>query len=338
MFTTPKILQIGLGSVLAIAILAAPGFAAAQQMPLDGSRPPVISVEAATRTVPNEGGLPVPAADVSATNAVETTGVLEKVIAVPERPKAKPAVSHAAPPSVLEVESGQNYTYGMSLGHINRIVTPFQKPALRTTSTASTSIEGSIVYIASNVDQPIGLFIFDEASPEHAISLTLIPGEMAPISTSVHVRGWSGSQGSNLQVGNSKDAAMFEGSQPYLETLTVLLRDIARGQLPDGYGLEKVRNPGSSLYGECSIPGVHVVPLQVVIGGVYKTIVARATNTGFVNAEIREEQCNAPGLRAVASWPKTRLAPGESTELYLVVGTAEQHAAVVTRPSVLGDY
>lgn len=136
--------------------------------------------------------------------------------------------------------------------------------------------------------------------------------------------------------GAPAQALAYEGRHPYLETLTVMLRDIAQGNVPDGYGFEAVDNgyvPGSP---QCQIPGVQVRAMQVIVGGAFKTIVAKATNTSIGHVDVREELCKGGDLRAVAAWPRTSLAPGQSTELYLVVGSQTDDRAIASRPSLLG--
>jgi len=326
----------------ALILFALAGVSHAQQMPLDGSRPPVISVAEASRSSAAEGGLSAAAAsqiigpssgDVPPSTSIGGNGVVGDVLNLP--PPPKPRAIEKAPPAFLQVEPGKNYKFGMAIGHINRIVTPFAKPTLRTTSTASTSIEGSIIYVASQSEDPIGMFIFDESSPAQAVSLTLVPGVMAPISTTIAVSGWTGESGVGHRSGNQQEALAFEGKHPYLETLTVMLKDIAQGHVPDGYGYEQVRNgyvPGGP---NCDIPGVHVLPMQVIQGSSFKAIVAKATNTSLSSAEIREDLCKGADLRAVAAWPYTTLSPGQSTELYLVVGAQTVDYDSAARPSLI---
>ena len=327
-----------------VAAVAVCGVASAQQMPLDGSRPPVVSIAEATKTqgTPVNNQFVEPASSATPVQnmpAVTGTPADEGVIAgVMNRtpPPPKPKRTFRPPPASIALNSGENATYGIAKDHINRIVTPFSRPTLRTTSTASTSIEGSIVYLATPTETPVSLFIFDEAAPEYAISLTLVPQEMGPVSTTVSVNGFSDAGASTRRPGSTAQALAREGQHPYLETLTTLLRDIAKGQIPDGYGYEALSGYSAAGTPACSIPGIHVQPMQVLSGGAFKVIVAKATNTSYSSADIREDLCTGRELRAVSAWPTTSLAPGQSTELYMVVGTYSDPYDAATRPSVLG--
>lgn len=330
-----------LKSFLVAAVLSAlASNAYAQSAQIDGTRPPTVTIaqaaaspQIASQALPQPDISKPPYGDVKKSDSV---GVLAPVLNQPPlepKPKQKPRMK--APPNAMTVEPGRNYTFGVALGHINRVVTPFAKPSVRTTSTASTSIEGSIIYVASQSEDPIGLFIFDEVAPEMAISLTLMPSMMPPVSTTIAVNGYSGVAGSFRKSASPAEALAYEGQHPYLETLTDMLKGIAQGKIPDGYGYEEIRGgylPGAP---SCTMPGINVQPRQLITGSGYSAIVAKATNMGAYPAEIREELCKGTTLRAVASWPYTSLAPGQSTELYMVLSDAPQDMSGNDRPSVI---
>lgn len=327
--------------LLATLVVAAQSTASAQEMPLDGSRPPVVSLAEATRGSSDAAAVdssfvePEGPAASSATPAVGP-GVIADVARRAEAPK--PRQTFRPPPATLSMDSGKNSTFAIAKDHINRLVTPFAKPTLRTTSTASSSIEGSIVYIATPLDTPISLFVFDESAPEYAISLTLVPqDDIPPVSTVISVNGWNATGGSSRRAPSREQALAREGQHPYLETLTTVLRDVAKGIVPDGYGYESLTGYPTAGQPSCAIPGVHVQTMQLLVGGAYRVYVAKATNTSYTGAEISEDMCSGRELRAVAAWPATTLAPGQSTELYMVVGAQSDPYESVTRPSLLGS-
>jgi len=246
----------------------------------------------------------------------------------PNRPFVKPA------PARMTVESGENHVVGIAFSHLNRIITPFVKPVVKTTSVATTSVEGSIVYVATNLSEPVGLFIHEEARPEHAISLTLVPAEIPPVSTSITVKGLD-ETGATRIAAKASLATAFEQQHTYLEMLKVLFRDLALGRVPDGYGFEEVGGYHADMP-RCDIAGVHVVPLQLVTGVSLRAFVGRAQNTSGSVREIREDACEGRAVRAVAAWPKTHLQPGESVELYIALDVPGTHEQGAQRPSLIG--
>lgn len=314
-----------------ILLLSGASVAMAQEIPLDGSRPPAISLSEAMMNVDAEteggSGLPMPPPQ-----APSSDGAVAD--AIRRQPGGK---KHPPPPQAVTLEPGRNATYGISKHHINRFVTPFAKPTLRTTSTATTSIEGSILYVASNVEAPIGLFVYDESAPEMAISLTLVPrDDIPPVSTTITLAGWQGGTGAVRRPASRPEALAREARHPYLETITSVLRDVAKGIVPDGYGFEVVDDRRALMLPTCQLPGLVVKPMQLLTGAAYQVVVARVRNASFANVELREDQCRSHDLRAVAAWPHTLLGPGQETELYLVLGMPGEDNSAPARPSVIG--
>lgn len=246
----------------------------------------------------------------------------------PNRPFVKPA------PARMTVDSGENHVVGIAFSHLNRIITPFVKPVVKTTSVATTSVEGSIVYVATNLSEPVGLFIHEEARPEFAISLTLVPAEIPPVSTSITVKGLDETGATRIAAKQSL-ATAFEQQHTYLEMLKVLFRDLALGKVPDGYGFEEVGGYHPDMP-RCDIAGVHVVPLQLLTGASLRAFVGRAQNTSETVREIREGACEGRAVRAVAAWPRTQLQPGEAVEIYIALDVPGPDDQGPQRPSLLG--
>lgn len=315
----------------------------AQEMPLDGSRPPVISMAEAEKSnprtpqstqAPTQSGTPLPA---PAAGVQAGQGIVAEVV----RQAPPPRMKFRAPAANVVFEPGKNQTFAISRGHLNRFVLPFRDPIIRTTvddKLFNTALVGNILEVASQQDMPAGFFIYDRSTPEKAISLTLIPqDDIPPVSSMLSLNGWTESDSGLRRSGSASKALAREGDHPYLELITSLLRDVAKGIIPDGYGFEALS--GHELAGapRCEIPGIHVQQMQLLTGGAYKVFVAKATNTSYSTNEIREDLCSGRELRAVAAWPDTKLGAGKSTELYLVVGTQTDPYEAANRPSLVGS-
>ena len=75
-------------------------------------------------------------------------------------------------------------------GHLNRIVTPFQHPQVRTTATnATTQVSDSVVYVAPASSAPVTLYLTEKGDEMTAVSLTLVPRRVPPRSFEVDVQG-----------------------------------------------------------------------------------------------------------------------------------------------------
>lgn len=319
-----------------------------------GDRPPARSIsEAAVQSFTGVPGLGAPkteaqqndgpmlgaATSASATTVVEQPAVEPKSprLASPRVEPARPAratVDIKPPPAEIDAVVGQNYVFGIATAHLNRILTPFADPMIKTTSTASISTEKGIIYVSTTQREPIAMFVHDSVDPEIAVSLTLMPSDIPPVSTRLAIKGYAKAQ--RFGVPRTVEAAQsFETSNDYVAMLSAIMADLALNKLPDGYGLMPV-NGYPALMPECRWRGVDVSPRQALSGSAYTVFVALARNTGEREIELDESACAEPQVRAVSLWPRMHLAPGQETEVYVVVSAAEDVAPESVRPSLLG--
>ena len=74
-------------------------------------------------------------------------------------------------PVKLNVSPGQQQSVTLSRLHLNRIVTPFTAPQIRTIDRANIRIEGSVIYLSSQQEEPFVVYITPHDSEAHALSL-----------------------------------------------------------------------------------------------------------------------------------------------------------------------
>lgn len=232
----------------------------------------------------------------------------------------------------LQVAPGVNEIIVVSRGHLNRLVTPFEHPVVKTVSKASTQVEGNIVYVASESEEPVTLFINDEEDAEVAISLTLVPKAVPPREVRLS---FDAAASQNLPLLGMGKARRWEQAQPYVQTLKDLMRDLALGEIPEGYNLRKLKM-GDPMP-RCEIPEIKITPGQILEGFEFRVIVSRVTNGVDYHIEFDETKCYEPGVAAVAVWPNTVMGPGESTELYYVIRRERPEERRQARPSLLGE-
>jgi conjugal transfer pilus assembly protein TraK len=106
--------------------------------------------------------------------------------------------------------------------------------------------------------------------------------------------------------------------------------------VPAGYGLRKV---GRSERVACRQPGLSVTTVQVLEGRGLRILAVRARNKGKHPIVLEEHRCSAGTgsvVAAVAAWPRSRLSPGEETELYVALRPKETGRGRNQRPSLPG--
>lgn len=227
----------------------------------------------------------------------------------------------------LVVPPGQATVVRLGVGHLNRIVTPFQRPEVLTTAQVQTEIRGSVIYIApAEVGKAITLDVSEEGQPGTSLMLAIDPQAIPP--KEVCVRLPAGTRRTADPGGGP--ALAWERSSPFLDTVRTILRTVALGQIPPGYTLESLDGPGP----DCREPGLafSFKPGQRLVGGRLDVVVGTVTNTSSDRREVLEPACGAtPGLVAVAAWPQVMLDPGASSEVYVLRRIAEAPSPTARR-------
>lgn len=233
---------------------------------------------------------------------------------------AVPTGLNVSSESNIEVKPGVTQIAAISRGHLNRIVTPFPSPEVMTSSLNAGSgdecgevcIKDNVIYVTTESQRPVTLSINEEGRQDAAIMMTLVPKDVPPRELTL-------SFGDSMMAGlsfGSKKAQSWEESQPYVTTLTDLFRQIALGEVPQGYTLH---NSDSSVMPVCYQEGItySFVDGQRMLGHHFEVAIGVATNSSSGPVEIRETACGSPNVAAVAAWPRNVLEPGDKTEVYV---------------------
>jgi conjugal transfer pilus assembly protein TraK len=245
-----------------------------------------------------------------------------------------PAATLSLGPKTIRVAPGTTAIVEVAIDHLNRIVTPFSAPQVRTVSPATTQVDGNAVYVATANEDPVSLFITEKGDTATAISLTLAPRHIPPREVRLVLTG-----GVVRAPAPSVKAprTMARNDQPYVEHLATAFRALARNRVPPGFRLRKA---GRKERVACRQPGLSVNTVQVLEGRGLRILAARARNKGKHPIALDEHRCGADAgtvVAAVAAWPKSRLAPGDQTEVYLALRPREPARGRDDRPSLLGD-
>jgi conjugal transfer pilus assembly protein TraK len=244
-----------------------------------------------------------------------------------------PAATLSLGPKTVRVSPGTTAIVEVAIDHLNRIVTPFAAPQVRTVSSATTQVDGNAVYVATASEEPVSLFITEAGDTATAISLTLAPRHIPPREVRLVLTGALVRAAAAVA---SPRETVARDDQPYVEHIAASFRALAQNRVPAGFGL---RPAGREEGVTCRQPGLVVTTAQILDGGRLRILAARAKNQGKLPAELQERTCSAGSgalVAAVAAWPRLRLAPGEETELFVAVRPAEPDPERRDRPSLLG--
>lgn len=299
----------------------------AQELPANGLPAPTHKDKKAMETLPLED-LPNMVTDQPPLQ-VELPPVDASVLNLPPQQAATSVATQT-----LQVKPGINELMPIAVGHLNRLVTPFDNPVVTTTSQATTSTKGKIVYVATADETPVTLYITPGDNQDIALSLTLIPKRIP--AREIHL---SLDQETYKRLIQWQRQSATSSGQPanqeqsYITTLKQLFRDLGLQKTPAGYSL---RDPSQSEQIHCHQDRVRIHTGQLLEGQELLIFVGVARNTGVTPIEFDERACASiqDEVLAVAAWPKVVLGPGESTELYVAVRRKDE-AAITVRPSLL---
>jgi len=235
-------------------------------------------------------------------------------------------------PRTISVAPGSNALLELAIDHLNRIVTPFQRPSVRTVASLTTEIDGNVLYVATASEEPATLYITDADDARTTVGLTIAPRRVPPREIRLRVPGLRPAAAKTPEQESASASApvaaapqlagSWQQPQAYVEELTTGLRALARGEVPAGYSQRRARAAETPT---CAAAGLRVTRGQVLDGGPLRFVTATLTSSGNTPVAIDQSTCRldaGDAIVAVAAWPRTRLAPGNTTALYLAVRSA----------------
>lgn len=259
--------------------------------------------------------------------AIRLIGGLDNPVAPTRAGVQRVALRTSAPPATLElgprnltVTPGTTVLVEVAIGHLNRLVTPFANPVVHTVSSASTSVDGRVVYVATGGEEPIALWITDGQDGERALSLTLAPRHVPPREIRVTVPGYRPQGGTSTADAPSARSASAVGGDgfgaaSYVEGLTDLLRAMAQQRLPPGFQV------GQAPFKAHCAAHLKVNKTQLTAGPSASVLTLGVRNSGQDPIAITASVCDVEQqvVAAVAAWPLKTVGPGQETEVFLVL-------------------
>ena len=232
---------------------------------------------------------------------------------------------------VIKPKRGKTENVVIARGKLNRIVTPYSDPKVLTVDSLETKIDGSVVYIATDSETPVSLFISD-AESGNTTSMQLTPQVLlTPVEILIE-----GEQSRSLPGGDSDFGGpkLFRKDLPYISELKNIMQSLGKQQIPQGFTLEEVSEEIRSL-SLCHDPNLTFWPEQVLSGHESEIIVLIAQNNGATATVFEEASCASDNTIAISAWPKLHLEPKDRTEVYILMRLPTGNSGDEARPSLL---
>ena len=208
-------------------------------------------------------------------------------------------------------ERNEPTMFVISNSHVNRIVTPFDNPSLKMDAVGGVQYQqhGNVLYLATKKDTRglIAAFITEKGDESVVIPVVFRPMPVGP--QQVEVGG--------IVSGGSSMARKFERSHYRTDTITSVLSTLAKGQLPSGY---QITNVSTQYLPKCTQEGLtfDFYRGQLASGGDYVVMIGTVKNSSSTVVEFKENNCNSDDLIAVSSYPKNKLLPNETSEVFVM--------------------
>lgn len=256
---------------------------------------------------------------VSQPSAVTTTTLEQKQKAAslpPDLPKDFVLPTDGESKIDITVKPGITQIVKISKDHLNRIITPFQNPILPTISDFDYTVSDNIIYISAKGTSPISAFITDKNNQKTSINVLLVPDNILAREVIFHIEGMENNS-ENLSTDALEEMLKLNGSKTdnYLDQITNLMTEIAKGNVPTGYVPAEVKRSKSP---QCRFTQMESAPLQTYESINRRIIVYKVTNRAEKNQPITENACYRKGVVAVSAYPYVNLDPNQSTELYVL--------------------
>lgn len=333
-------------AALLIAMAAAMPAFAEEQIQIPGMSMPVAAStqpNVVAKPAPSHESVPLQQEDAPAekhSRLVAVTPGSAENPSVPASVVKKPMPSHPIESRQdVVVSSGTNTLIPISRGQMNRLVTPFENPNVQTVSDADIKIKENVIYVTTNAESPVTMYVTPDEDQSVAISLTLLPQSVPPIQANLilakNVQGLASGMPVPSSTNYSGQARKWERSQPYMDTLRSLMREMALGKLPRGYSFGVLAS-GNKIPA-CAQPSLSFdfSKSQVIEGHDFKVFVATAENVSARTVEFDHGSCTHPHRAAVSAWPDEVLEPGQKTEVFVVTRVPTEVPQSSTRPSLL---
>ncbi len=232
---------------------------------------------------------------------------------------------------VVRAQPGVTEEVVIAKGKLNKIATPYANPKVLTVDSLETKVDGSSVYVATESQEPVSLFLTDEDTGSSA-SLQLLPQDMMrPVEITLAP---GPSTGGSMNKQDAKETRLFKQDSAYIAEVKSVMQALGRQQVPDGFTLSS-GDEGSGYRSVCQGPGLSFRLGQFLKSDQAQIAVYVAENHGSTSIQFEEASCASEDTVAVAAWPRFRLMPGERTEVYVLLKKPQGRSDAAPRPSLL---
>ncbi len=231
---------------------------------------------------------------------------------------------------VIKPRPGMTESAVIKRGKMNRIITPFDDVKVITMDPIETKIEGRDLYIVTESEVPVSLYIMSQNNEGTTLSLQLVPKDsIAPVEIKI------ADTGQHVTAENN-DNRYNKPSLPYVNEIKSIMQSMGKQLIPSGFTLSDL-TPSITNTTFCHDPNLTFLPGQVLTGASMKMVVLVAQNTNSTPVNFEESSCANESVISVAAWPKISLNPGDKTEVYILMRSGGDESHEESRPRLVSQ-
>lgn len=242
----------------------------------------------------------------------------------------------------VTVMPSEPVTIAVAVGRSNKVSFNFKELDIRTSNLTATILQdGGDLYIAPNSPEPIGLLIGEKGVPDTMINLLLLPVEVPPVIAKLRVQLSSKLERErSLFLANQEEkkrkaeeelkqlekelnqspTEMDRSETAYIERIASLLKVVALEEIPQGFTLKLPNEIAEEDLYPCDSTKLLMYHKTIMQLESQREVIDIVKVTNDLNKvrSVEDEYCISEGVYAASTFKKSHLAPGESTEMYIL--------------------
>ncbi len=246
-----------------------------------------------------------------------------------------------SPKVSITLAPGEPTSITVGLAQPNKISFNFEELDVRTTNTSMPLIiEGGDLYVTpTSLDEPVGILVGESGVPESQVNILLLPAPVPQIIGTVHVNMTSQMRNKRKAIKEKAeserlaaeaelkeiekalergDSKLHTGNDPYVERIVDLLVEVAKEDIPKGFSLNLNVAEADKYPCDTSKLVMHHETVMQLESNKEIIDIVKVTNDINGYRSVEDEYCLKDGVIAASTYNKSHLAPGESTEMYVL--------------------
>jgi hypothetical protein len=221
---------------------------------------------------------------------------------------------------VKEVSGGGNILIPISASFLNKVETPFKNVAALSSSKAMSTLRKGVnknILMISSKDKKSASSMFLQDVHGNTANVTFVPCGIPPQNITLTFSKEMKGGGDVNAFKPRKKAKKWEQNSDFSAKVSEIMALTAKGDVPEGYDYQEIDKAPTGIV--CKTQGLYGKLHQVLEGSNMRMAIYLAKNRSDRIINIKEKNCYTENVIAVSAYPNVKLAPGEFTEMFILL-------------------